>query len=540
MKYLSLFLMLTLALVPEAAAHSPLPAHSRPGVPAGAMHTTAVDSAGVFISITDVPDDQGGKVLIRWGRVANDSPGSIPQVATYSVWRKVPPAAARARRRSAPLTLAADSSGDLYDYLGSVPALDSAFYSFVAPTLEDSGPSGPHYETFRVTAHTTDPVTFQIAAEDSGCSVDNISPAAPSGLLSAVEAGPEVALTWNAPADSDVESYYVYRSTDSLFVPAPLLNIGVSFVPSFTDELPQGGTRNYYRVVAVDIHGNLSPPSDIVSALVSELRQAVGVIQNWNIVSVPVTAASLAKTDLFPAAVSNAFTYNGSYIRSDTLQYGAGYWMRFAAAGEAIITGYFITVDTIPVAAGWNMIGSISSPVPVASVTSVPGGLVTSGFFGYNGAYYLADSLEPGQGYWVKSAQPGKLILMTGAQQTSPARIHIVPDADRPPPPPDPGSADGAGVPEAYRLSQNYPNPFNPSTMIGYGLSVESRVSLTVYDVLGRRVATLLRDAVRPPGMFSVEWRPAIAGGVYFYRLDAQSTANGTSWSETRKMLFVK
>ncbi len=85
-----------------------------------------------------------------------------------------------------------------------------------------------------------------------------------------------------------------------------------------------------------------------------------------------------------------------------------------------------------------------------------------------------------------------------------------------------------------FALQQNYPNPFNPATTISYRLSAFGRVSLKVYDVLGREVTTLV-DAVEKPGTHEVRFDASrFASGMYFYRL----TAGGHS--EVRKLLLLK
>jgi hypothetical protein len=67
--------------------------------------------------------------------------------------------------------------------------------------------------------------------------------------------------------------------------------------------------------------------------------------------------------------------------------------------------------DTIEVASGWNLIGGLSFPVDVQNVQTVPTGIISGSFFGYNNIYYRASVIEPEQGYWIKAKQPGKLIL---------------------------------------------------------------------------------------------------------------------------------
>ena len=78
-------------------------------------------------------------------------------------------------------------------------------------------------------------------------------------------------------------------------------------------------------------------------------------------------------------------------------------------------------------------------------------------------------------------------------------------------------------VPLSFTLEQNYPNPFNPTTTIAYALPAASEVSLTVYDVLGRAVATLV-DARQPAGRHEVAFDASpLPSGIYVYRLQAGS-----------------
>jgi hypothetical protein len=77
----------------------------------------------------------------------------------------------------------------------------------------------------------------------------------------------------------------------------------------------------------------------------------------------------------------------------------------------------------------------------------------------------------------------------------------------------------GAAMPQSVALAQNYPNPFNPSTKIRFEIPQASRVSLKVFDVLGREVLTLV-DEVIPPGVYYVRFDGStLSSGVYFYRL---------------------
>jgi hypothetical protein len=105
-----------------------------------------------------------------------------------------------------------------------------------------------------------------------------------------------------------------------------------------------------------------------------------------------------------------------------------------------------------------------------------------------------------------------------------------------------PGST---SVPSAFSLNQNYPNPFNPSTTISFNLPVNSRVSLTVYNLLGQEITTILNGEIAA-GTRDVVWNGkdnsglTVASGLYFYRLRATPVAGGQEFSQMRKMMLVK
>ncbi len=88
-------------------------------------------------------------------------------------------------------------------------------------------------------------------------------------------------------------------------------------------------------------------------------------------------------------------------------------------------------------------------------------------------------------------------------------------------------------------MKQNFPNPFNPTTAISYKLSTLSRVTLKVYDVVGREVA-VLADATQPPGEHDVSFDGSgLSSGVYFYRIEVKNMS-GENQHLTGKMILVK
>jgi hypothetical protein len=106
-------------------------------------------------------------------------------------------------------------------------------------------------------------------------------------------------------------------------------------------------------------------------------------------------------------------------------------------------------------------------------------------------------------------------------------------------------------LPQEYKLEQNFPNPFNPSTNIKYqiarhGGSSTSFVTLKVYDILGREVATLVNE-IQKPGVYEIKFpdnsltNNQIPSGIYFYRIEVIDPLGRTgNYSETKRMILLK
>ena len=95
-------------------------------------------------------------------------------------------------------------------------------------------------------------------------------------------------------------------------------------------------------------------------------------------------------------------------------------------------------------------------------------------------------------------------------------------------------AAEEGGLPLVFALNQNYPNPFNPKTTITFHLSIVSEATLSVYDLLGRELVTLVNEKLAP-GAYMQEWDArGLPSGVYLYRLAAGD------FIETRKLILLK
>ncbi|MBR9916972.1 T9SS type A sorting domain-containing protein [bacterium] len=92
-----------------------------------------------------------------------------------------------------------------------------------------------------------------------------------------------------------------------------------------------------------------------------------------------------------------------------------------------------------------------------------------------------------------------------------------------------------AQLPVTVELSQNYPNPFNPTTTIGYGVPENGEVTLEVFDIIGRKVATLIRGEHKTAGRYTINFDASnLASGMYIYRLKAGSSVI------TKKLTLIK
>lgn len=99
---------------------------------------------------------------------------------------------------------------------------------------------------------------------------------------------------------------------------------------------------------------------------------------------------------------------------------------------------------------------------------------------------------------------------------------------------PTPIEKTAANEPTRFELFQNYPNPFNPSTVIRYKLAKTNQVHLTIYDLTGRRVATLI-NRIQSAGVHTVRFNAGrLASGIYFYRL------RSGEFNQVRKMLLIR
>ncbi len=403
------------------------------------------------------------------------------------------------------------------------------------------------------------------------------------------------------------------------------------------------GTTTFHALVRI-IDAGSAEASDTTAAEFG-IYFNPDVAQGWNLISVDRIPPDPLCTSVFPTSISKPFRFTNGYVEADSLNPGVGYWLKFPDPQFTDLMGDSLQSDTIDVKAGWNIIGSVSQPVPVAEIIEHPAGNISSFIYSFRGGYSTTDSIIPKRAFWVKVASSGTLVLpyLGPGSPAAPKGTHPGPlpeneitltdhdgssqtlylaegtpsgrfgRAEMPPAPPAgvfdarfasnalaesfagpdgtpvvrmlqvrdaaypltvhwnmgagahgiftlvSGSAttelEGEGstvlagstplsvayapgaptaLPRAFALYQNYPNPFNPTTTIRYDLPEQARVSVRIYDLLGRQIASLA-DAVEPAGVRAVRWDAAgIPSGIYF------CTVRTGTQSATRKMLLLR
>jgi subtilase family serine protease len=423
-----------------------------------------------------------------------------------------------------------------------------------------------------------------------------------------VGTGTSITIAWNFPSN-----------TSGLLqdmVTGSLISVSMSGSSSYTISNP----GSYPKMKMTIYYGGV-PPSNVTVA------------SGWNMLSVPLQAADMTPTSLFPGALTPAYGYSGGYVNSSPLMVSKGYWMKFASQQTFTISGSSVTPRDVAVAIGWNMIGPYNVDAATASITTTPSGIIQTSFYGYSGGYSTASSLTVGKGYWVKCSSAGTLHLqpnsspppvgkeaedvtaswvridMTDGVGMS-GRLYLSDQMDAgcyelPPLPPsgifdvrfgdnsfvqglsagreilvasavyplrvtvsnlqgrvlrlrDGGTGTNVPVeegkpvvlanqinsftieqaapelPTAYALNQNFPNPFNPSTMISFALPVAGHVKISVFNVLGQKLAELVNGDFEA-GIHQVQFSgESLASGIYLYRMEAGS------FVAVKKLLLMK
>jgi hypothetical protein len=228
-------------------------------------------------SVKDLPGDEGGRVKLEWFASSLDQPPAAPShIGSYLVFRDVPTEAARKALRAGMARLVEgdasassgmrallhtmDAAGEFFwEYLATVPAAGFSGYSYVAPTTLDSTSAGPAWTRFKLQARTTDGTAWFNSAPDSGKSVDNLAPQPPAPITVIVEADAN-ALHWSPNHEADLSRYVLHRGSTADFIPGPFTFVGEVSDTTYRDRTTASA---WYKLIAVDVHGNPSAASAV-------------------------------------------------------------------------------------------------------------------------------------------------------------------------------------------------------------------------------------------------------------------------------------
>jgi len=194
-------------------------------------------SEPLITSMTDVPDDDGGRLTVSWNAAWFDSPPS-GLATSYQLWRRL--------------------ANGTWQAVDTVTASGQASYSVVAPANADSIVGVPTpYTTYRVDALGDGGTPVWSSPPDSAFSSDNSRPAAPANLL-ALRSGNVATLRWSRNHEPDVGGYRIFYGEFSYFDANQYSLHGTRPDTTWTGVVPMG---YWVKVTALDIHGNESDPS---------------------------------------------------------------------------------------------------------------------------------------------------------------------------------------------------------------------------------------------------------------------------------------
>ena len=208
---------------------------------------------------------------------------------------------------------------------------------------------------------------------------------------------------------------------------------------------------------------------------------------------------------------------NGDAVQNPLHEYTApgSYDVRLIVAGAGGIDTLTVTgavVVELPVSAAFAVSNTLGAPPLVVDFTDQSTGAPTSWHWDFGDA--TTETVQnPTHTYTVDGIFDVTLIVTNGCSSDTLVMIAAVQASSL--------SAAGEPVPARFGLAPNYPNPFNPSTTIVYGLASDGHARLEVFDVSGRRVASLV-DTQKEAGEHQIQWQPrGLASGVYFARFSA-------------------
>ena len=240
-----------------------------------------------IVGVRDVPGDQGGRVNLAWNASRLD-PWPHQQIYQYTIWRALDPVAAKAAAAAGERGILGEDfdtkalvPGDVrlqllagaahyWQLINTIYAWSLDGYSDVVPTLSDSTGVANELHHFQVMAHSYS--GFWASAPGSGYSVDNLAPAQPAPFTGRYT-GSSTALHWDPVDAADLAGYQLHRGDSVDFLPGAASLVVAQPDTGYVDQEPG---VHFYKLCAVDVHGNPSPYAVLAPAQTSPVPAAVG------------------------------------------------------------------------------------------------------------------------------------------------------------------------------------------------------------------------------------------------------------------------
>ncbi|MBH49833.1 MAG: hypothetical protein CMG69_03670 [Candidatus Marinimicrobia bacterium] len=134
--------------------------------------------------------------------------------------------------------------------------------------------------------------------------------------------------------------------------------------------------------------------------------------ESWNLIGLPVITEDSGYESIFEGAVSGTlYRFDDGYVSEIELTPGTGYWVRLESEEQVNFTGGPIQEIILHLSEGWNLVSGISSSVTVQNIIDSEGLIIEGTIYQFYGGYSLAETIEPGRAYWVRSSGEGAVIV---------------------------------------------------------------------------------------------------------------------------------
>ncbi len=281
----------------------------------------------------------------------------------------------------------------------------------------------------------------------------------------------------------------------------------------------------------------------------------ISVQSGWNMIGGNDTTIATGDIVSVPSGIiaSEYFEFNSGYVIASDIEPGKGYWVRATEPGTIQINSTLPKVNNSPDekenwtavtfedAAGNRSVlylipGSEEArempPMPPAGVFDIryASGNYAESYNAGGNVVNLSSVTAP-----VKiSVSNGSIFLPATGERVTKENPAVISELSG-----NTLTIMGNDIPSDYQLAQNYPNPFNPGTKIKFALPVNAKVTVNVYDILGRKVAGLVDKNIEA-GRHEVNFNASnLTSGVYIYKIEATGT-DGSNYSNVMKMMLLK